>query len=179
MKIMARVFPAVLCALLVPVYCILAQTITTKSVEGEAFISSEYMVNARADSIIMRLGVSDTLAQIMGYQFCSGVKRFLQIGDAIMVAPQKDKYLVRDTGIILISYAKMPTEVRFTFEPKNGAYVYQDQWNFTPSAGIQTKIVFSERYIDSQGPLSSGKIADWTRLIRERLDKLKAIAERK
>jgi hypothetical protein len=73
----------------------------------------------------------------------------------------------------------MPTEVRFTFEPKNGAYVYQDQWNFTPSAGIQTKIVFSERYIDSQGPLSSGKIADWTRLIRERLDKLKAIAERK
>jgi hypothetical protein len=176
---MARAFSAVLCALLVQAHCILAQSVLTKSVEGEALISSEYTVNARADSIIMRLGVSDTLAQIMGYQFCSGVKRFLQIGDAIMVAPQKDKYQIRDTGIILISYVKMPVEVRFTFEPKNGAYMYQDQWNFTPSAGIQTKIVFSERYIDSQGSLSPGRIADWTRLIRERLEKLKAIAERK
>lgn len=176
---MARVFPAVLVAIIAPINCIFAQTVITKGVAGQAFISSEYIVNARADSIIMRLAISDTLAQIMGYQFCSGVKRFQRIGDAIMVTPQKDKYLERDTGIILISYVQMPKEVRFTFEPKNGAYLYQDQWNFTPSAGIQTKIVFSERYIDSQGPLPPGKIADWTRLIRERLEKLKVIAERK
>ena len=176
---MRRIFLAVLGALSVMMCRLDAQTVITKNVEGEAFISSEYTVNARADSIIMRLAVPDTLAQIMGYQFCSGVKRFLKIGDAILVAPQKDKYRERDTGIILISYVQMPKEVRFTFEPKNGAYIFQDQWNFTASAGIQTRIVFSERYIDSQGPLSPGKIADWTRLIRERLEKLKAIAERK
>jgi len=169
------IFAAILCLM----HFAQAQTVTAKSVAGQVLISSEYVVNARADSIIMRLGVPDTLAQIMGYRFASGAMRFLHFGDAIMVVPQTDKYEQRDTGIILLSYAQMPREIRFTFEPKNGAYVYQDQWSFSSSAGIQTKIVFSERYIDSEGPLSAGKIADWTKLIKDRLEKLKAIAERK
>jgi len=59
---------------------------------GEAFISSEYTVNARADSIIMRLG-SPIRWPRSWVSILQRRKRFLQIGDAILVAPQKTNTL--------------------------------------------------------------------------------------
>ena len=155
-----------------------AQTVASKTVVGQAYLSSEYIINARADSIMMWLGVPEILARISGYEFRSGAKRLIRIGDAAMVVPQKDTYGQRDTGVIMISYLK-PAEMWFTFEPENGAYVYQDQWKFLPSAANETKVLFLERYIDSEGKQSPGNVEELTRLIRERLVKLKAIVERR
>jgi hypothetical protein len=155
-----------------------AQTVASKTVVGEAYISSEYIVNARADSIMMWLTVPELWARISGYEFSSGAKRLLRIGDAARVIPQKDTYGQRDTGVIMISFIR-PAEIWYTFEPENGAYVYQDQWKFLPSAGNETKVLFIERYIDSEGRQTSGNIEELKKLIRERLVKLKGIAERK
>jgi hypothetical protein len=155
-----------------------AQTVSSKMVFGQAYISSDYTINARPDSIILRLGNSDTMSKIMGYAFCSGARRLFRIGDAAVMVHQWGTYGVQDTVVIITSYLA-PTEMCFTFEPRNGKYIYQDRWRILPSAGNKTKIDFMERYIDSEGLQSSGKTSERTRVIQEGLVKLKAIVERK
>ena len=155
-----------------------AQTVSVKMVLGQAYISSDYTINARPDSIILRLGNSDTMSQIMGYTFCSGARRLFRIGDAAVLVHQWGAYGVQDT-VVIITSCLTRTEMCFTFEPRNGKYIYQDQWRIMPSAGNKTKIVFMERYFDSEGLQSSGKTSERTRVIQEGLVKLKAIVERK
>ncbi len=155
-----------------------AQTVSVKMVLGQVYISSDYTINARPDSIILRLGNADTMSKIMGYTFCSGARRLFRIGDAAVMAHQWGTYGVQDTVVIITSYLG-PTEMCFTFEPRNGKYIYQDQWRIRPSAGNKTKIDFMERYLDSEGPQSSGKTSERTRVIQEGLVKLKASVERK
>jgi hypothetical protein len=156
-----------------------AQTVVSKTVAGQVYVSSEFVVNARPESVIMWLTNPNTLAGIMGYEFSGGVKRFFKIGDAIKITPLHTAFGQRDTGVILLSYVRASKEIRFTFEPENGKYIYQDQWEPLPFAGNQTKIHYCERSIDSDGAQSSSKTEECERLMRERLTKLKAIVERK
>ena len=175
---MARLFITVMSLMLA--LCIgraSAQMVTNSSTVGQVF-TSEFTVNARSDTVMMRIGNPDSLAKIMGFEYKGGVKRLAHVGDVIMMIPQKERYNDRDTGVIGLTYLKMRVELRLTFEPENGTYYFQDQWKFFPSAGNETRIIFTERYFEPASQ-SSAQITEQARLLKESLARLKAMAERK
>jgi len=156
-----------------------AQTVESKTVCGQVYISSEFIINARADSVVLRLVHTATLADIMEYDYRSGAKWLLKIGDAASITPRMDKFGQRDTGVIILSSFRPPSELCFTFEPDRGNYVCQENWKCIASAGNQTRVVVTVRLIDSEGAQSSGQISQRQRMIRQRLEKLKLLSERK
>ena len=178
-----KLFVQTLCALIffcIPAFFpVIAQTVTAKIVMGQVYMSSEFVINARVDSVMLRLVHSQTLADLMDYEYQGGAKWLLHVGDAVSLVPQVNKFGQRDTGVIIASYLKTSSELCFTFEPDNGAYIYQDQWKFFPSAGNQTRLVFSERCLDSEGSHSSAKTGERTRQIQQWLARLKSVVERR
>ena len=154
-----------------------AQTITTGSTVGQIY-TSEFTINARADTVMMRLGNPDSLVKIMGFEYQGGAKRLAQVGDAFKVIPQKDRYNDRDTGVIGLTFLQTRVELRLTFEPANGSYYFQDQWKFFPSAGNETRIIFTERYFEPSSQ-SSTQLDEQARLIKEGLARLKTMVERR
>jgi hypothetical protein len=154
-----------------------AQMITSGSTVGQIY-TSEFTINARSDTIMMRLGNPDSLVKIMGFVYQGGVKRLAHVGDAIMVLPQKERYNDRDTGVLVMTNLKMRVELRLTFEPDNGNYYFEDMWKFFPSAGNETRIIFTERYFEPSSQ-SQGQLGEQARLIKEGLARLKTMCERK
>jgi len=154
-----------------------AQMVTNASNVGQIY-TSEFTVNARPDTIMMWLGNPDTLAKIMGFVYQGGSKLLYHVGDAVMVIPQKDRYNDRDTGVVLLTYFKRRVEMRLTFESENNNSYFQDQYKFFPSAGNETRIVFTERYFEPASQ-SDALMSEQTRLLREELARLKTSVERK
>lgn len=170
-------FALLLTALMLCVVSVSAQTVTTGSTVGQIY-TSEFTVNARADTVMMRLGNPDSLVKIMGFEYQGGAKRLAQVGDAFKVIPQKDRYNDRDTGVIGLTFLQMRVELRLSFEPANGSYYFQDQWKFFPSAGNETRIIFTERYFEPNSQ-SSTQLDEQARLIKEGLARLKTMVERR
>jgi hypothetical protein len=154
-----------------------AQMVTNASNVGQIY-TSEFTVNSRPDTVMMCLGNPDTLAKVMGLIYQGGAKRLFHVGDAIMMIPQKERYNDRDTGVVILTYLKMRTEMRMTFEPENGNCYFEDQYKLFPAAGNGTRIVFTERYFEPASQ-SEGVISEQARLLREGLARLKSSVERK
>jgi hypothetical protein len=175
---MARLFITVMSLMLA--LCIAtasAQMVTSGSTVGQVY-TSEFTINARADTVMMQLGNPDSLAKIMGFVYQGGAKRLAHVGDAIMVIPQKERYNDRDTGVLVMTNLKMRVELRLTFEPDNSNYYFEDMWKFFPSAGNETRIIFTERYFEPSSQ-SSTQLGEQARLIKEGLARLKTMAERR
>ncbi|MGB7568556.1 MAG: hypothetical protein WBM07_11900 [Chitinivibrionales bacterium] len=170
-------FILLLTALMLSIVPVSAQTVTTGSTVGQIY-TSEFTVNARADTVMMRLGNPDSLVKIMGFEYQGGAKRLAQVGDAFKVIPQKDRYNDRDTGVIGLTFLQMRVELRLTFEPANGSYYFQDQWKFFSSAGNETRIIFTERYFEPSSQ-SSTQLDEQARLIKEGLARLKTMVDRR
>jgi hypothetical protein len=152
-----------------------AQIITSKSIFGQLF-SSECVVNAPADTLTKRLGNADSLAKIMSFVNRGGIsKGFAKVGDASVFIPFYSNEKNRDYGITLLTFYSAHGEMRFTYEPMDGSYFFQDVYKFSPVSGNQTKVSFSKRFTASeyQPPERIAELAHW---VEECLARLKAMA---
>jgi hypothetical protein len=146
--------------------------VINKAITGLSFASNEFTINAKSDSVWLRLNTPTTLVEIMGMNLRGGAKKLVEVGNAATITTE------HDTGVVILSYVKRRTEMRFVFEPDSGTYLFQDIWKLNQVGGNQTKVIFERRYIRPI-PISSGKIADLEHFVQERLARLKEMVEKK
>lgn len=155
-----------------------AQIISTKSIFGQVY-TSECVVDAPADVIVKRLGNADSLARIMDFVNRGGIsKGFAKVGDASLYIPFYSNEKNRDYGITMLTYFTARSEMRFTYEPMDGSYFFQDVYKFSPAAENKTKVSFSRRFTASEFQ-SPERIAEQTKWVEECLTRLKLMAESK
>lgn len=144
--------------------------VVNSALPGQRF-SGEIAVNATQEVVWSLLTDVQKSFPLMGYSYLRGFNRFMQVGDAALMKSGDD------TGEVVATYMEPMKEVRYTFDPKNGSYLCQQQWKVTTAAGT-TKIFFVERYTES-GRQRSAQIRAQIRDFNEGLKRLKMMAEGK
>jgi hypothetical protein len=168
---MFRLIGAVFISLAVMATSISAQ-IVNKNIMGLSFTSDELEINAKSDSIWVKLNTPQTLADIIGMTMRGGSKKLVEVGDGVNMTTE------HDTGAVILSYVKRRTEMRFVFEPDSGTFLWQDIWKLNQVGATRTKIIFERRYVRPI-PITSAQIDDLTRFLKERLARLKEMVEQK
>ena len=155
-----------------------AQIISTKSIFGEVY-SSEFVADASVDVIVKRLGNADSMAKIIDFVNKGGIsKGFAKSGDASVFIPFYSNQKNRDYGIFMLTYFSARSEMRFTYEPMDGSYFFQDLYAFSAIAGNKTKVSFSKRYTSPEYQ-SQEFVTQQAHWVEECLARLKAMAEGK
>jgi hypothetical protein len=146
--------------------------VINKAITGLSFSSNEFTINAKSDSVWVRLNTPNTLAQVMGFKLRGGSTKLVEVGNAASMTTE------HDTGSVLLSYVKRRTEMRFIFEPDSGTYLFEDIWKLNQVGAATTKVLFERRYIRPI-PISSSQISDIERFLQERIARLKELVEKK
>jgi hypothetical protein len=155
-----------------------AQIISSKSIFGEVY-SSEFTVDASIDVIVKRLGNADSLAKIMNFVNKGGIsKGFAKAGDASIFIPFYSNQKNRDYGIFMLTYFSARSEMRFTYEPIDGSYFFQDIYALVAVAENKTKVAFSKRYTSPEYR-SQEFVTPQAHWVEESLARLKAMVESK
>jgi hypothetical protein len=147
----------------------MAQQIVSQSIPCESYYC-EFTVNARPDTVWARLNTTQSLAQILGFDLLAGLPKMVEIGNAASLSSESD------TGILVLTFLRRRTEMRFTFESDSGLYISHDQWQLFPYAGNQTMVHFLRRrniYI----PQTDVEVAQQEKLIQATIQRLKSLAE--
>ena len=167
-------FTTLFCAALVS-GSIFGQSIAHKDIVGNVF-SSEFLVSATIDTVMNRLGDMDFLATVMGYANRGGPsKRFERVGDCAMFIPYY-KADGGDYGIVMLTYCKPHSELRFVYQSMNGEAFFQDRYFLTRVDDSTVKIVFAKRFTGAQTQ-SSEFVAARKARIEESLARLKKMME--
>ena len=154
-----------------------AQIITSKSIFGEVY-SSEFVADAPVDVIVKRLGNADSMAKIMDFVNKGGIsKGFAKAGDATVFIPFYSTQKNRDYGIFMLTYFSARSEMRFTYEPMDGSYFFQDVYALVVAEN-KTKVSFSKRYTSPEYQ-SQEFVTQQAHWVEECLARLKAMAEGK
>jgi hypothetical protein len=146
--------------------------VINKTITGLSFTSSEFNINAKSDSVWVKLNTPQTLSEVLGMNWRGGSKKLVEVGDAANMTTE------HDTGAVILSYVKRRTEMRFVFEPDSGTFLWQDIWKLNQVGASQTKVVFERRYVRPV-PIPSGQISEYTQFLQERLARLKEMVEKK
>jgi hypothetical protein len=83
-------------------------------------------------------------ADVMGYEYTGGTKKFNKIGDHAQVK------VWGENGNIMLVNVSPNKELRFNLDPANGTYICNCRWVLTEK-GKGTNLKFEERYTES-GP---------------------------
>jgi hypothetical protein len=145
--------------------------IINKAITGLNFLSNDFMINAKSDTVWGKLNTPTTLADVMGMNLRGARNKLVEIGNGATMTTE------HDTGVVLLTYIKRRTEMRFIFEPDSGTYLFQDIWKLAQVGANQTRLVFERRYVRPI-PITSGQISDIGRFLQERLARLKELAEK-
>jgi len=145
---------------------------TNKPITGLDFTTPEFTINAKSDSVWVKLNTPQTLAEILAMNLRGGARKLVEVGDAATMTTE------HDTGAVVLTYVKRRTEMRFVFEPDSGTYLWQDIWKLNQIGASQTRIIFERRYV-RPAAISSGLINDITRFLQERMARLKDMVEKK
>jgi hypothetical protein len=146
--------------------------IINKTITGLSFTSNEFSINAKSDSVWVKLNTPQSLSEVLAMNLRGGARKLVEVGDAANMTTE------HDTGAVILSYVKRRTEMRFVFEPDSGTFLWQDIWKLNQVGASQTKVVFERRYIRPVA-IPSGQISDLIRFLQERLAKLKEMVEKK
>lgn len=160
------VFTAALC-----VASVQAQ-VNNKPIMGLNFTANEFTINAKSDSVWVKLNTPSTLAEVLGMNLRGGSRKLVEVGDAATMTTE------HDTGAVILTYVKRRTEMRVVFEPDSGTYLWQDIWKLNQVGASQTRVVYERRYVRPQA-IPSGLVADITTFLQERLARLKDLVEKK
>ena len=145
--------------------------IISKAITGFSFISNDFTINTKSDSVWGKLNTPTTLADVMGMNLRGAPNKLIEIGNGAAMTTE------HDTGVVLLTYLKRRTEMRFVFEPDSGTFLFQDIWKLNQVGANQTRLVFERRYV-RPFPITSSQISDLGRFLQERLARLKELAEK-
>lgn len=152
------------------------QMISSKSIFGQAY-TSECIINAPIDRVMKRMDNPDSLAKIMDFFNRQSIsKTFAKVGDAALFIPFYSNEKNRDYGIIMLTYFAARSEMRFTYEPMDGSYFFQDIYKFSVLKENTTTMSFSKRFTASEYK-SPEFVAEQTQWVENCLARLKRMAE--
>jgi len=144
--------------------------VKNQHISGQSF-SGEISINASPERVWKVLTDAKQFAEILGYEYTSGVKQFTKVGDDAKIK------VWGEAGNLMLVYANPEKELRFNLDPENGTYICNCRWVLTES-GKGTNLWFEERYTES-GSQTKEELDAQVKEHNEALKKLKMKAEKK